>query len=60
MSLRELELYAVILRGYGITPDEVETIPHAWTRGFMQGRQERIAAGRPYLDMAFEWEVRSD
>lgn len=55
MSLREIELYAVILRSYGITPDEAGTIPHAWTRGFMQGRQERIAAGRPYVDYNFDW-----
>ena len=55
MTMRELDLYAVIMRSYGITPDQADAIPHAWTRRFMTGRRERIAAGRPYLDMAFEW-----
>ena len=56
MAMRELELYAIILRSYGITPDEVDTIPHAWTRRFMEGRQARIAAGKRYLEMEFDWE----
>jgi len=55
MTMRELDLYAVIMRSYGVTPDQVADIPHAWPRRFMTGRRERIAAGRPYLDMAFEW-----
>lgn len=55
MTMREIELYAVILLSYGITPEQADTIPHAWTRRFMQGRRERIAAGRPYLEMAFNW-----
>ena len=55
MTLREIELYAIILRSYGITPDEVGAIPHAWTRGFMIGRRERIAAGQRYLDYDFDW-----
>lgn len=55
MTMREIELYAVILHSYGITPDEVDTIPHAWTRDFMRGRRERIAAGRAYLEYEFKW-----
>lgn len=55
MTMREIELYAVILHSYGITPDQAGDITHAWTRRFMQGRRERIAAGRPYLDMTFDW-----
>ena len=55
MTMRELDLYAIIMRSYGITPDQAGAIPHAWPRQFMSGRKERIAAGRPYLDMAFEW-----
>ena len=55
MTMREIELYAVILSSYGITPEQVAEIPHTWTRQFMQGRRERIAAGRPYLDFDFNW-----
>ncbi|MBP6786410.1 MAG: phosphotransferase [Candidatus Promineofilum sp.] len=56
MTMREIELYAIILRSYGITPDEVDAIPHDWTRGFMRGRRERIAAGQRYVDYDFAWE----
>lgn len=55
LTLRELELYAAILRSYNITPEQAETILHAWTRRFMTGRRERIAAGQRFVEMEFEW-----
>lgn len=55
MTMREIELFAVILRSYGITPEQSGTIPHDWTRRFMAGRRDRIAAGRRYVEMDFEW-----
>ncbi len=55
LTMRELELYAAILRSYNVTPEQAETIPHPWTRRFMTGRRERIAAGQPFVDVAFEW-----
>ena len=55
LTMREIELYAVILRSYNVTPEQAEAIPHAWPRRFMQGRRERIAAGRPFVEMEFGW-----
>lgn len=55
MTMREILLYAVILRSYDISPDDVATIPHDWTRNFMLGRRERIAAGLPYVDYTFRF-----
>lgn len=55
MTMRELDLYAIIMRSYGVTPEQADAIPHAWPRRFMSGRKERIAAGRPYLEMDFDW-----
>jgi hypothetical protein len=43
------------MRSYGIAPDEADAIPHSWTRRFMQGRQERIAAEAPFLDYRVTW-----
>jgi Ser/Thr protein kinase RdoA (MazF antagonist) len=58
MKMREIDLYAIIMRSYGIGPDEADKIPHSWTRRFMQGRRERLVTGRPYLDYAFDWADR--
>jgi Ser/Thr protein kinase RdoA (MazF antagonist) len=55
MKMREIDLYAIIMRSYGIAPDEAEEIPHEWTRRFMQGRQGRIAAGTPFLNYKVTW-----
>lgn len=55
MTMREIDLYAVILRSYDITIDEAHTIPHAWPRRFMEGRRELIAAGARYVDYEFVW-----
>jgi Ser/Thr protein kinase RdoA (MazF antagonist) len=47
MKLREIDLYAVILRDVGWEHlDE-----HPWTAQFMRGRRERIEADVPCLDM---------
>jgi Ser/Thr protein kinase RdoA (MazF antagonist) len=55
MKMREIDLYAIIMRSYGIAPGEADAIPHNWPRRFMQGRQERIAAGAPFLDYRVTW-----
>ena len=55
MKMREIDLYAVIMRSYGIGPDDAEQIPHSWTRNFMTGRRARIADGVPYLDYEVGW-----
>lgn len=55
MKMREIDLYAVIMRSYGVGPGEAERIPHEWPRRFMTGRQARLAAGAPYLDYEVAW-----
>jgi Ser/Thr protein kinase RdoA (MazF antagonist) len=54
LTMREIELYAVIMRSYEVGPDEIGAIPHAWPRRFMTGRRERIAAAMSYLAYDFE------
>ena len=53
MTMREIDLYAVIHRSYGAAAAEPETLPHDWTRRFMVGRRARIEAGLPYVDFDF-------
>lgn len=48
MKLREIDLYAVILRD--LSPAEIEG--HPWTAQFMRGRRQRIENGAPCLDMS--------
>lgn len=55
MTMREIDLYAIILRSYGLGSDRAGEIPHEWTRNFMRGRRERILAGAPYLDYDIKW-----
>jgi Ser/Thr protein kinase RdoA (MazF antagonist) len=55
MTMREIELYAIILRSYGIIASHIDEIPHEWPRRFMRGRRERIMAGAPYLDYEVVW-----
>lgn len=55
MTLREIDLYAIILRSYGVTPDQADTIPHAWPRRFMAGRREQIVSHVPYVEYEFGW-----
>ena len=47
MKLREIDLYAIILRDY----DSLEG--DKWVEGYMDGRKERIVNGVPYLAMDF-------
>ena len=47
MKLREIDLYAIILRDY----DSLEG--DKWVEGYMDGRRERIVNGVPYLEMDF-------
>lgn len=47
MKLREIDLYAVILRD--VPPAEIEG--HPWTARFMRGRRERIENNIPCLDI---------
>ena len=49
LKLREIDLYAVIHRSFG-----VENLDDPWCARFMQGRKERIEAGEPYIDFDFE------
>lgn len=56
LTMREIDLYAAILRSYDITPEQVADIPHLWPRNFMAGRQQRIAAGLPFVDFEFNWD----
>ncbi len=60
MTMREIDLYAVILRSYGISAEAIDTIPHAWPRDFMRGRRERIAAAVPYVEYDFNFEDKED
>ena len=56
LTTREIDLYAVIRRSYDLASADdaaVDTIPHDWTRRFMRGRQQRIAAAVPYVDFDF-------
>lgn len=55
MTMREIDLYAVILRSYGVTSEQADAIPRNWPRRFMAGRRERIIAGAPYVDYEFVW-----
>jgi amicoumacin kinase len=48
MKLREIDLYAVILRD--LSPAEIGG--HPWTVQFMHGRRQRIENGVPCLDMS--------
>lgn len=47
MKLREIDLYAIILRDY----DSLEG--DKWVEGFMDGRRERIVEGLPYLETSW-------
>lgn len=49
MKLREIDTYAVIHRSM-----DVERIEDPWAAWFMNGRRERIAAGRPVVEIGFE------
>jgi Ser/Thr protein kinase RdoA (MazF antagonist) len=49
LKLREIDLYGVIHRSY---PD-VTAIEDAWTRAYMQGRQQRIEQDMPLVEYAF-------
>jgi len=53
MTAREIDLYAVVQRSFGVSGDDAEALPHEWTRGFMRGRKARIEAGQPYVDFDF-------
>ena len=60
LTMREIELYAVIPGAFDVSPDDaghidVAAIPYEWPRRFMTGRRERIAAGRRFVDLEFEW-----
>ncbi|MDP7145532.1 MAG: phosphotransferase [Pseudomonadales bacterium] len=48
LKLREIDLYAVILREFG-TNWHVDQ----WNAGYMKGRKKRIEAGTPYIDYDF-------
>jgi hypothetical protein len=47
MKLREIDLYAMLMRDYELIKGD------AWIESFLDGRRQRIVAGLPYLDMAF-------
>ncbi|MFN2135245.1 MAG: phosphotransferase enzyme family protein [Candidatus Promineifilaceae bacterium] len=47
MTLREIDLYAIIQRDYDSLAGDT------WVESFMDGRRERIVAGMPYLEMDF-------
>ena len=47
MKLREIDLYAIVLRDYDSLAGD------AWVEGFLHGRKERIEKNIPYLEMAF-------
>jgi Ser/Thr protein kinase RdoA (MazF antagonist) len=55
MKMREIELYAIIIRSYGSEAIRADNISHDWTRHFMTGRQARLAANVPYLDYQITW-----
>lgn len=55
MKMREIDLYAIIMRSHGVGPEDAAQIPHSWTRHFMTGRRARIAAGTPFLDYEVVW-----
>ena len=55
MTIREIDLYAVIMRSFGVTPGTIDELQHEWPRRFMQDRQRRIAAGERYLDADIAW-----
>lgn len=58
LTMREIELYAIIQRSYDVTPDTIDQIPHAWPRRFMEGRAACITAGAPYI--AFDLSTMAD
>jgi Ser/Thr protein kinase RdoA (MazF antagonist) len=47
MKLREIDLYAMLMRDYELVKGD------QWIESFLDGRRERIAAGRLYLEMDF-------
>ena len=47
MKLREIDLYAMLMRDYDLIKGD------AWIESFFIGRRERILQGAPYLDTAF-------
>ncbi len=53
MTLREIDLYAVVQRSFGVSGDDAEALPHEWPRRFMRGRKARIETGQPYVDFDF-------
>jgi len=60
LTMREIELYAVIPGAFDVSPDDeghvdVAAIPYEWPRRFMTGRRERIAAGQRFVEMDFGW-----
>lgn len=48
LKMREIDLYGVIHRDF-----ELENLDNPWVRGFMDGRQERIHADQPFVEMDF-------
>ena len=48
MKMRELDLYAVIHRSF-----DVENLEDPWCLWFLDGRAERLLAGKPYLEFDF-------
>lgn len=53
LTLREIDLYAVVQRSFGVSGDDAEALPHEWPRRFMRGRKARIETGQPYVDFDF-------
>ncbi len=47
LSIREMDLYAVIHRSMDLNDLD------PWCAAFMEGRRERLEAGKPFLDMDF-------
>lgn len=49
MKMRELDLYAVIHRSF-----DIENLEDPWCLWYLDGRAERLLAGKPYLNFDFE------
>lgn len=49
MKMRELDLYAVIHRSF-----DVDNLEDPWCIWYLNGRAERLLAGKPYLEFDFE------
>jgi len=45
LKLREIDLYAVILKDFG-----EEYVNHPWCAGYMRGRRERVCENLPYIE----------